>query len=126
MITRGPAMQLVRSVPSKMKTLNDIHIVGDIVYACLFLCTCVFVWSQFLSFIFGGVKYKGKRPTPNERLDGRLDGVKLDSSNIASLFSLVVDNLVDNISFLGNGPTTSASSAGTTGPPFSFSSSLFF
>ena len=74
---------------------------------------------------FDLAKYEGKKPTPNENtfvsVDGRLDGVNLDSSKIAILFSLVVDN----ISFLGKGPTPTLS-AGTTSMSYSLSSLLFF
>ena len=71
--------------------------------------------------LFDPAKYKNKKPTPNENtfvsIYGRLDGIALDSNNIANMFSVVVDS----ICFLGKGPS-STPATGTTGLPPFFSS----
>ena len=74
--------------------------------------------------LFDPAKYKNKKPTPNENtfvsINGRLDGISLDSNNIANIFSVVVDS----ISFLGKAPT-STPATGTTGLPLLFFLVLF-
>jgi hypothetical protein len=75
--------------------------------------------------LFDPAKFKNKKPTPNENtfvsINGRLDGVVLDSNNIANFFSVVIDS----ICFLGKGPV-STPATGTTGQSMFFFLILFF